>query len=190
MVAPTCCLNKWPYFCDYTQECYFEWSIFLTEFTKVHVYHECLHFFLIFFCVSVASGTWSFSLYPLILARTSSLRKALTTSPQRIPRGALLPCCPRPRSSPCSSTPLTEPTAGIRYIHKQNTLRAKWLHMHYFCLPLPASSYDMLHLCIDLQWVLYPRLLEVLFFSVSEELMSLIYLYAYVVNVRISESST
>lgn len=97
------------------------------------MYRECVRVFIFLnFCVSVASGTWSFSPCPLTLPRTSCLRRALTTSPQKTPRGELLPCCPRPRSSPCSSTPPTGPTAGTRYVHKHTEyIRCQPLRMHY-----------------------------------------------------------
>lgn len=78
----------------------------------------CMCVYTVVFLLSVASGTWTFSPCPPTLPRTSYLRRAQTTFPRRSPRGELLPFCPRPRSSPCSSTLLTEPTAGIRYKHK------------------------------------------------------------------------
>lgn len=106
-----------------------------------------LHFLSIS-CVSVASGTWSFSRCPLMLAQTSCLRRVLTTSPQRSPHGELLPCCPRPRSSPCSSTPLTGPTAGIRYT--THTEYIQWLTSCVIFNSLQQLPVIMLHLCIDL----------------------------------------
>lgn len=95
---------------------------------EAHFTGACMCVRTLSFLLSVASGTWTFSPCPPMLPRTSYLRRAQTTFPQRSHRGELLPSCPRPRSSPCSSTLLTEPTAGIRYKHS----RSLRLHVYFF----------------------------------------------------------
>lgn len=133
------------------------------------VHHERVH--LSIFRVSAASGTWSFSPCPLMLPRTSCLRRVRTTSPPRSPRGELLPSCPRPRSSPCSSTPLTGPTAGIRYTQTQNILDASDCTCIIFSCPLHHMTCFISS--IDSNWILS----GVWFLPASVVLMSLIYLY-------------
>lgn len=146
----------------------------MSVYVCVYVYF----YFLPIFCASVASGTWTFFLCPLMLLRTSCLRRAQTTSPQRSPPGELLPCCPRPRSSPCSSTPLTEPTAGIRCIHKHTDyIRCHWLHVYYFYLSTAACLFTCHVSClIIIEFSIYECVWRLLF-SVSMEIMSMIYLY-------------
>lgn len=102
----------------------------------------CMCVYTLSFLLSVASGTWTFSPCPPMLPRTSYLRRAQTTFPQRSPRGELLPSCLRPRSSPCSSTLLIEPTAGIRYKHS----RSLRLHVYYISILRNSPPHRGTHL--------------------------------------------
>lgn len=65
-------------------------------------------------CVCCVPGIWSTSLCPPTPVLTTTLRKVPTTlTPRWLLREPPL-SCPKPRSSPSWSTPLTEPTPGTR----------------------------------------------------------------------------
>lgn len=67
-------------------------------------------------CVCCAPGIWSTFLCPPTRVQTTTLRRVPTTlTPRWLLRGLRL-SYPKPRSSPSSSTQLTEPTPGTRSV--------------------------------------------------------------------------
>lgn len=70
----------------------------------------------LYVCVCCVPGIWSTSLCPPTLAQTTTLRRVPTTSTLRWLLRGLQLSCPKQRSSPSSSTQLTELTLGTRSV--------------------------------------------------------------------------
>lgn len=74
-----------------------------------------------FLCYSL--GIWTSSLFLPMPALTSCLKKVPPTLTQRLYHGGGLPFCQEPRLSLCSSTLLTGPTPGTRFVSSDRHVR-------------------------------------------------------------------